>query len=80
MGAACLVQDIHLPLTPPPYRDSEWVPKITHELFDSIMREVVEEVNIPVSALGAPQFMGVVRNLTTSGRSSMAFQGSQLPV
>jgi 8-oxo-dGTP pyrophosphatase MutT (NUDIX family) len=36
---------------------------IVHELFDSAVREVVEETGIPRSALGAPLFLGMSRRV-----------------
>ena len=43
------------------------------ELFGSVAAEVTDEVNIPASALGAPQLLGVVRQLHYGGSPSAAF-------
>lgn len=51
---------------------------IVHELFDSIVREIVEEVGITRDQMSFPVFTGLVSNLTTSGRCSMAFSGEEM--
>jgi hypothetical protein len=62
--------------------DAEMIPPaavIAHELFDSIVREIVEEVGIARDNMSLPVFTGLVSNLTTSGRCSMAFYGKSTP-
>ncbi|KAJ8308339.1 hypothetical protein KUTeg_013213 [Tegillarca granosa] len=46
---------------------------VVHEIFDSIVREVVDEVNIPRSKLSEPEMLGIARNLTSAGRPSIEF-------
>ncbi|KAK6999945.1 nucleoside diphosphate-linked moiety X motif 22 [Biomphalaria glabrata] len=46
---------------------------VLHEIFDSITREVVDEVNIPGILLSQPLYMGTHRNLLSAGRPSLAF-------
>jgi len=41
------------------------------EIYDSVVREVVDEVNIPRSFLSEPEFIGVARNKTAAGRPSV---------
>ncbi|GFS22675.1 nucleoside diphosphate-linked moiety X motif 22-like [Elysia marginata] len=48
--------------------------KVVHEIFDSILREVTDEVNIPRQSLSAPLYTGTHRNLTSAGRPSVAFE------
>lgn len=47
--------------------------EVIHEIFDSIQREVVDEVNIPLEKLGEPLYMGTHRNKLSAGRPSLAF-------
>ncbi|XP_052058476.1 uridine diphosphate glucose pyrophosphatase NUDT22-like [Mytilus californianus] len=47
--------------------------KITNEIYDSILREVVDEVNIPMNCLSDPLLMGICRNNTSAGRPSAEF-------
>ncbi|KAI9081943.1 hypothetical protein K1719_036205 [Acacia pycnantha] len=35
--------------------------KVSHEMFDSMVREVVEEIGVPASSLSIPAFIGVSR-------------------
>ncbi|GAB6021091.1 nudix (nucleoside diphosphate linked moiety X)-type motif 22 [Chamberlinius hualienensis] len=46
---------------------------IVEELFDSIIREVIDEVNIPRKYLQEPTLLGVTTNYTTGGRKSAEF-------
>ncbi|RUS76914.1 hypothetical protein EGW08_015317 [Elysia chlorotica] len=48
--------------------------KVVHEIFDSILREVTDEVNIPRERLSAPLYTGTHRNMTSAGRPSVAFE------
>lgn len=43
------------------------------EIYDSIIREVVDEVNISREHLDAPKLLGVARNTTAAGRPSVEF-------
>jgi len=47
---------------------------VAHEIFSSITREVIDEVNIPALSLEAPLYLGTARNTTSAGRPSMAFE------
>lgn len=47
--------------------------KITEEIYDSILREVVDEVNIPKDCLSDPLMLGIARNTTAAGRPSAEF-------
>lgn len=47
--------------------------KITNEIYDSILREVVDEVNVPLKCLSDPLLMGICRNNTSAGRPSAEF-------
>ncbi|KAK3093081.1 hypothetical protein FSP39_010849 [Pinctada imbricata] len=46
---------------------------VVKETYDSIIREVVDEVNLPRSSLSSPILIGAARNLTASGRPSVEF-------
>lgn len=46
---------------------------IAEEIFNSIVREVVDEVNIPVSTLSKARLLGVSKNNTTGGRRCFEF-------
>ncbi|MEQ2212339.1 hypothetical protein XENOCAPTIV_029482 [Xenoophorus captivus] len=46
---------------------------IVSELFSSVCAEIRDEVNIPLSSLGAPVLMGVALNHTSAGRPSAEF-------
>lgn len=46
---------------------------VTHELFDSIVREAVEEIGLSATELDPPKFLGIVANLNTGGRCGMVF-------
>ncbi|CAL1539718.1 unnamed protein product [Lymnaea stagnalis] len=46
---------------------------VLHEVFDSIIREIVDEVNIPLDQLGEAFYMGTHRNKQSAGRPSLAF-------
>lgn len=43
------------------------------EIFDSILREVTDEVNINRKHLDEPLYMGTARNKTSGGRPSLEF-------
>ncbi|XP_071362943.1 uridine diphosphate glucose pyrophosphatase NUDT22 [Trachinotus anak] len=46
---------------------------VVSELFGSVCAEVRDEVNVPLSCLGAPVLMGVALNHTSAGRPSAEF-------
>ncbi|GFO48210.1 nucleoside diphosphate-linked moiety x motif 22-like [Plakobranchus ocellatus] len=66
-----IIGDIPLPKIDLSSLDSN---KVVHEIFDSILREVIDEVNIPRHHLSAPLYTGTHRNMTSSGRPSVAFE------
>lgn len=47
--------------------------KITNEIYDSVLREVIDEVNVPRKCLTDPLLMGIGRNTTSAGRPSAEF-------
>ncbi|XP_069118504.1 uridine diphosphate glucose pyrophosphatase NUDT22-like [Argopecten irradians] len=47
--------------------------KVIEEMFDSIKREVIDEVNIPSTCLSEPELCGIARNTTAAGRPSVEF-------
>ena len=46
---------------------------IIDEMFDSVIREITDEVNIPVEELSDPCIIGVAANNTSAGRPSVEF-------
>ncbi|KAL5008387.1 hypothetical protein ScPMuIL_013968 [Solemya velum] len=46
---------------------------IVEEIYDSIVRETIDEVNIPRSVLSEPELIGIARNTTSAGRPSVEF-------
>ncbi|MEE6525268.1 hypothetical protein FKM82_025166 [Ascaphus truei] len=46
---------------------------VIRELFSSILAEIRDEVNLPLSALSDPLLLGIARNLTSAGRPSAEF-------
>uniref|UniRef100_G3PXW8 Nudix (nucleoside diphosphate linked moiety X)-type motif 22 n=1 Tax=Gasterosteus aculeatus TaxID=69293 RepID=G3PXW8_GASAC len=46
---------------------------VVSELFSSVCAEIRDEVNVPLSCLGAPVLMGVALNHTSAGRPSAEF-------
>lgn len=47
--------------------------RVVRELYDSILREVVDEVNVPISFLSQPNFIGVAQNISAGKRPSSEF-------
>lgn len=47
--------------------------RVVRELYDSILREVVDEVNVPISSLSQPNFIGVAQNISAGKRPSSEF-------
>jgi hypothetical protein len=43
------------------------------ELYQSVLREIRDEVNIPLDALSAPRMLGVVANLENAGKPDAVF-------
>ncbi|XP_069824359.1 uridine diphosphate glucose pyrophosphatase NUDT22 [Dendropsophus ebraccatus] len=46
---------------------------VIRELFSSILAEIRDEVNLPVSTLSEPLLLGIARNHTSAGRPSAEF-------
>lgn len=46
---------------------------IVTEIFDSTLREIVDEVNIPLETLSDPLLIGIARNTTSAGRPSSEY-------
>lgn len=46
---------------------------VVKEIFDSTVREICDEVNIPATLLSDPQLLGVARNTTSAGRPSSEY-------
>ncbi|XP_001378489.1 uridine diphosphate glucose pyrophosphatase NUDT22 isoform X2 [Monodelphis domestica] len=49
---------------------------VVRELFSSILQEIRDEVNLPLSALSRPLLLGIARNETSAGRASAEFSVS----
>lgn len=47
--------------------------RVVRELYNSILREVVDEVNVPMSSLSQPNFIGVAQNISAGKRPSSEF-------
>lgn len=47
--------------------------KIRNEIFDSVLHEIRDEVNIPLETLSDPVLLGVVRSVERLGRPSAEF-------
>ena len=46
---------------------------VVKEIFDSTLREIVDEVNVPLETLTDPCLMGIARNTTSAGRPSSEY-------
>lgn len=46
---------------------------VVHELFSSVLQEICDEVNVPLSTLSQPLLLGIARNETSAGRASAEF-------
>ena len=46
---------------------------VIDEIFNSIGKEVQDEVNLPPETMSQPMFIGIARNLTSAGRPSAEF-------
>ena len=47
---------------------------VAEEIFSSIHREVIDEVNIPSDCLQPAMYLGTAKNTTSAGRPSMVFE------
>ncbi|XP_038265723.1 uridine diphosphate glucose pyrophosphatase NUDT22 isoform X1 [Dermochelys coriacea] len=54
---------------------SEELPRqmVVKEIFTSILREIRDEVNLPLPTLSQPVLLGIARNQTSAGRASAEF-------
>ncbi|XP_075795202.1 uridine diphosphate glucose pyrophosphatase NUDT22 isoform X2 [Pelodiscus sinensis] len=48
-------------------------PLVVKEIFSSILREIRDEVNLPLPTLSQPVLLGIARNQTSAGRASAEF-------
>ena len=46
---------------------------VVNEIFNSMLQEIVREVNIPIESLSDPILIGIVRNTTSAGRPSSEY-------
>ncbi|XP_054836191.1 uridine diphosphate glucose pyrophosphatase NUDT22 [Eublepharis macularius] len=46
---------------------------VVKELFSSVLREIQDEVNLPLPTLSSPVLLGIARNETSGGRASAEF-------
>lgn len=46
---------------------------VVREIYDSILKEVVDEVNVPMTSLSQPNIIGVAQNLSAAKRPSAEF-------
>ena len=46
---------------------------VVNEIFNSTLNEVIQEINIPASALTDPVLIGVARNMCSAGRPSSEY-------
>ena len=46
---------------------------VVEEIFNSTLREIVDEVNIPIETLSDPLLIGIARNTTSAGRPSSEY-------
>ncbi|XP_034633500.1 uridine diphosphate glucose pyrophosphatase NUDT22-like isoform X2 [Trachemys scripta elegans] len=46
---------------------------VVKEIFNSILREIRDEVNLPLPTLSQPVLLGIARNQTSAGRASAEF-------
>ena len=46
---------------------------IADEIFNATLKEIVDEVNIPLSELSDPVLLGIARNATSAGRPSSEY-------
>ncbi|CAN1329423.1 Nudix hydrolase 9 [Linum perenne] len=53
--------------------------KVSEEMFDSISREVVEEIGVPATSLSTPVFIGLTRRLLNIRPAAFFFMKCSLP-
>jgi len=46
---------------------------VVNEIFNSTLREIVHEVNVPIESLSDPVLLGIARNTTSAGRPSSEY-------
>jgi len=46
---------------------------VVNEIFNSMLQEIVREVNIPIESLSDPILIGIVRNTTSAGGPSCEY-------
>jgi len=46
---------------------------VINEIFNSTLREIIHEVNVPVESLSDPVLLGIARNTTSAGRPSSEY-------
>ena len=46
---------------------------VIDEIFNSVLNEIVSEVNVPLRSLSEPYLLGVARNTTSAGRPSSEY-------
>lgn len=46
---------------------------VVDEIFNSTLREIADEVNVPIGTLTDPELMGIARNTTSAGRPSSEY-------
>ncbi|XP_043374077.1 uridine diphosphate glucose pyrophosphatase NUDT22 isoform X2 [Dermochelys coriacea] len=70
VGAMAVVGDV-----PEESICSEELPRqmVVKEIFTSILREIRDEVNLPLPTLSQPVLLGIARNQTSAGRASAEF-------
>ena len=46
---------------------------VVDEIFNSTLREIADEVNVPLDRLTDPKLIGIARNTTSAGRPSSEY-------
>jgi len=46
---------------------------VVSEIFNSTLREIAHEVNVPIESLSEPVLIGIARNTTSAGRPSSEY-------
>jgi len=46
---------------------------VINEIFNSTLKEIVHEVNVPIESLSDPILIGIARNTTSAGRPSSEY-------
>jgi hypothetical protein len=47
--------------------------QVVDEIFNSTLREIADEVNVPIGTLTDPELIGIARNTTSAGRPSSEY-------